>query len=633
MTDNSRNGLMYGHFEDCIYDTDEKEWVWNRGLNAAFTLEPIGSHQISVNSPNHQSGHEPHVKLLSLRAVEHAKQFDTAIVPATDLIAPYTRVSAAVETITSRHDATTGKMLAVVKIVDELSMRRIAVAMYPGNYSRRLLRFVRMSVQKQGWESNKTIWLEVPQVHGESGCWDFGSPVQQLCVSNGLDNERGHVAVRTLSATFILRPVLRQKLVPNPWTSEVSRLDVNIQGAIPVDFTNGVAHADVAFNPWYQKQFAIVNQQGLWWIWELGATRGEEYRELPVIVCQGSIGQSDSHQETGPCYDGWARVAWAGDPATVVLCNRKSMAIYSIAGKPVRMQDSGLGIEKSSDWILDMQRSSNQSGHVFVLTSSFLFCISVWASADNNQPAKSTRPAKVHAKIRHFRDSTDTTLSLDIIQDSEQDVVLIKSACVNLVTTHRVLSKDLSQGTNVALGDAAMIQSPVLPSPLSCVQLQPIEIAESLHRQHVDGVSGPGQGYQRQGIRFWLSTSLLRDFSIVQQLHIDVSSARGLGRGVVAPQWRSRVYQSVPRFDHSSFVLDHKGDEEEADGKDASATPMTYLKISSSGSDWSVNYELAYRELTTIRKEDSQDLPAIIRLVRSRMAENDNQATPCMELL
>ncbi|KAI9928509.1 hypothetical protein MW887_001723 [Aspergillus wentii] len=36
-------------------------------------------------------------------------------------------------------------------------------------------------------------------------------------------------------------------------------------------WTGGFAHADVTFNPWYQKQFAIVDERGNWGLWEISA--------------------------------------------------------------------------------------------------------------------------------------------------------------------------------------------------------------------------------------------------------------------------------------------------------------------------------------------------------------------------
>src|SRR5437016_14389480 len=90
-----------------------------------------------------------------------------------------------------------------------------------------------------------------------------------------------------------------------------SRIDPNFTVTIPNSRTGGTPHAGVAFNPWYTRQCAIVDQKGHWTIWDL---EGQKKKRRLFTATAGRSGQivDDVSAQNEPIKvveaDGWGSI-------------------------------------------------------------------------------------------------------------------------------------------------------------------------------------------------------------------------------------------------------------------------------------------------------------------------------------
>ena len=114
--------------------------------------------------------------------------------------------------------------------------------------------------------------------------------------------------------------------------------------------------------------------------------------------------------------DGWASICWAGDASTLVVCNRRHLAVFDLkSDPPARLKAPHLDLVRTPNWILDMRRSPINNNHLFVVTTSQVFKLEV----NGNNPDIGNGNRKAGARIllswRHFRDGDDTSLRLEVL--------------------------------------------------------------------------------------------------------------------------------------------------------------------------------------------------------------------------
>lgn len=133
-----------------------------------------------------------------------------------------------------------------------------------------------------------------------------------------------NVAIRTAVGTTILR----QNRLNIPLAGRSTRLTANRLVNIDVSGTGKAAHAHVDFNPWYERQFAIIDESGKWGVYDI---EGRQHRDLRIRVdlnveeyANGSIASEDG---TG---GGWGRIVWGGDLNSVLACDRKRAGLFDI---------------------------------------------------------------------------------------------------------------------------------------------------------------------------------------------------------------------------------------------------------------------------------------------------------------
>lgn len=131
-----------------------------------------------------------------------------------------------------------------------------------------------------------------------------------------------NLAVRAVGGTTILRQSRIQLPVPGQTGLFMARRVVEVQA-------DQSAHAHVEFNPWYERQFAIVDEMGKWKIWDI---EGRQSRDARIQRQLASVEYTSGHvpsadDDTGR---GWGRIVWGGDLHTILACDRRRAGLFDI---------------------------------------------------------------------------------------------------------------------------------------------------------------------------------------------------------------------------------------------------------------------------------------------------------------
>ena len=429
--------LNYGHFGEPSYDSENHEWHFPRQPGRTRQLKQIGQSVRVLQSPLH--GHTAHIQSATERAqnIKDITHQYPELLPASSLLPALAQVSEIVDEVTSCHDPTASELLAFGEAV-ELDSRghwskTVPIAAVAGGDVGEAVRLVLLNNDKLGWEDSKAIRLSAFSAEGgEEGWWSANdSPIQQLVFAEAEGRPSSWLAVRYRGAISVLRPELRRNadmlsLAHAASTrSPPSRLNANHVVTLPIDQANDLPYSDVAFNPWYNQQIATVDQQGGWAVWNIDKlekqVRGRRFWGVKKTRDGGLLHDlSEGEALTSSVADGWGAVLWAGDLSTILVASRRMFAIFDITGNPRRLVAPKLVSTTTSEWILDVKRSSKDSTHVFVITTISIFWLQIGSSTGDYEDEDLAAGAKCLLSWRHFRDSEDISLSLRVADDSER---------------------------------------------------------------------------------------------------------------------------------------------------------------------------------------------------------------------
>lgn len=350
------------------------------------------------------------------------------LVPGISLLPRLGQVSEIVNEVVSRYDPTKSVLSAFGKAKTErvpYLKRRSKPADVPilaavGGFAGEAVRLFRLEEEYTGWEEKEDICLRALNPVIKEQCWWFGngSPIQQVCFGRVGGNTTSWLAIRYHGATTILQPFLHPDVVPprplhSSYSKKVlqspSRLDSNPIITLPVGWTGGSPHADISFSIWNALQFAIIDQQGCWTTWELERPSPNSRTWTVKAGPKGKLTTAHS--------DGWGAISWAGDERTIVIARRKSFSVFNLGEPSKRLTAPDLQLSKSSDWILDMKISPSDDAHIFIVTSTRIFWLRIAPSDQSHGKEDGDSRALILLSWRHFRDESDTSLKLNVLND------------------------------------------------------------------------------------------------------------------------------------------------------------------------------------------------------------------------
>ena len=283
-------------------------------------------------------------------------------------------------------------------------------------------------------ENDKDLAVKIPAVAiGSHNSWTgTGEAVQQICFAATTGYGSTWMAARLLSSTTLFHPLCHRKPIPEMVPSSTtgsggcSLLDANPIVTIPISRTGGHPHADICFQPVDCHLLALIDQHGNWSTWRIDGKRSVTSRTLFKIQLL-RIGKLYTWEnlrrplKADPYHDGWHKICWVAENSgysdNVFAANRRLAVVYGSLTDEKQSINLGLGRPSESLWILDVKKSTLNTGWIFVLTSTCVFCISIANNKWRGMPI--ARSYDIVCSWQHFRARNDITLSMTILETAQ----------------------------------------------------------------------------------------------------------------------------------------------------------------------------------------------------------------------
>ncbi|KAI9737753.1 MAG: hypothetical protein M1834_009121 [Cirrosporium novae-zelandiae] len=609
--------LTYGQVGDAVYDPESKEWSFNRRPGqGGQIIFPLGISTTAIpatlsSEPEKIESYEERRKT-EQETLKYLRHKYPELVPATSFLFKPSEASEQLTSATSVYDPTISDRFAFGLATDYENQksggRTVQIGALVSGGAGDTLLLVRLEEEKLSWPQSKGTKLKSPTLKsGEQG-WCLGNrgPIQQIVFSQNSEAENGGwLAVRLLSSTIIFRPIWRRHGVrPAATTRNIyadrnispSRLDANPVITVPIAKTGYVSHADISFNPWFEKQFAVIDQKGSWSIWTITGQWRAKQADL-----QADRSGHLSPTQNGPENSSWHRILWVGSVNTLVVCNRHQIDILNIHGDDtVSINAPDLRLSQFSNRVVDVKRSPKDFGEFFVLTSRQIFWLKYHEGDAFAKEAGSKRDTvQVLMSWKHNRDNQDPSLRMEISPLRDSCLILLCSQLNQLITILE-FSRDLEQPfTPYLVSDPRVFdlgQSDRDFVARNCsLQLLPVSyVSPSAYHSTKYPTSNKGAQYKEQGVRFYKLFKQDHQLGLYESLCYTMSSNTWLGLlSVDEPVVVGR--STGPK---SSFrVIEHfLADDDEVDLLQPSSNPWIIPK--QDPGPWTLNLEKIYQYLS-----------------------------------
>ena len=415
MAESLSDGSLNGQFGLPGYHSNEKAWHFERDVSNIDVFQPLGNPRL-VQRPAIQGRPSGRIRAnkegASRRREKQAKalvSFYPEIQPALEHLPDLARVSEAIENATNQHDPTRGNLLAFGTIPNELTGSHIEVVAFPTGPTGGNLRVVQVQRQGRGWEDSKDEWLAVPTIHGEEAVWEGpGVSIESIAFSEPKTRGGIFLVLRLLAEILIFRPILRRST-----SYRRSRLDLELVLRLSLDVTNGITYAHVAFNPWNDRQLALIDQIGSWSVKRLDINPAVSFES----IFDSKMLEDLADVQLVPMDDGWARIMWAGNEGLIVVCSRRKIMVVDLSGLAVRSFPKAQSLLTTSmDWNLDLAVPHSREDLCVLLTSTNLYIYRVGKEKDG------ALSVTVAASVRHFLSPDDISLRLNVFQDNDGEL-------------------------------------------------------------------------------------------------------------------------------------------------------------------------------------------------------------------
>ncbi|MCJ1355094.1 MAG: hypothetical protein MMC33_005085 [Icmadophila ericetorum] len=436
MTDNGQLDLSLGHIGQAVYIEDTGSWKFSRVPGFGHSLQQVGPSRTTLPTTSSSLTLQPGQLNIIKKQVLKLVDKDPALAPIASLLPPLAQASELIDKSFSTYDPLLGDLCALGQAIN-LSKDRHAVdvaAVVDGS-NRDVVRLVQTGLNNLRWDGGSKSYLTVRTLESEVvGYWiGNSSPIQQVCFSTNLDQPGLWLAIRSQTAITILRPLIRPELV-SPYSYNASDrpkrdypasiLDANPVVVLPYSRTSLSEFADVAFNPWNQQQFAIVDIKGHWSIWNI---KGQQNRRHAWDLEPGpSADDMYASPHTGEAEDGWAKLLWVRDSHTIAAAMRGSLNFYDTQFGSKVLISRQLDNLTKTDRILDVRRPSCDSPKLLVLSSARI----VWVRVDKDfgsEESSSQLNITVILQCLHYRNVGDPSMQLAVASQGEFDASMLSS--------------------------------------------------------------------------------------------------------------------------------------------------------------------------------------------------------------
>ncbi|KFY42680.1 hypothetical protein V495_04389 [Pseudogymnoascus sp. VKM F-4514 (FW-929)] len=451
MTDRRATDHTYGHLGEATYDTIEKKWTFSRIPVLPSIIRPVQPLQPCI-PPSAQSTPKEQGNATARTSNRNRDQKRSLIreVPqigaAAAVLGPLVR-TATVEAAQAR--PTGGDLIAsgTAKVLSkhhgDRSINVLAVAHGDAGH---VLRLIKPRLEDHTWDGDDSVKLRMlnPSI-SEDGYWlDGAGSIEQIVFSSGIEGGRSWLAVRKLASTTILQPIYQRTpgpaRVPPGFQDKYrpSLLDPNPAVTITSAKTNGRNHADVSFNPWYPRQFAVLDEEGYWSAWDVeGRKRAGSKTATPGKSGYILDDRAESDLSRDVTSSGWGRILWAGNVSTIVVCNERHLAVFDLRAHPIRLRSPDLVPNGSFGRILEVKRSPLQHDKVFVLTNTRLFLLQINTAGEWQNDTDRTAGARIIMSCLHYREAQGNLLKLELHEEGDVCTAFLVSSGMFLVNVYK----------------------------------------------------------------------------------------------------------------------------------------------------------------------------------------------------
>lgn len=583
--------LPFGQVGQGTYDPEQHDWYWERptisncGIQATDVFWPC----LPPTLPRFSSAPAPSKKVQQRNLTRRFPE----LIPAKSAIHEFEMMSPDGAT----EQKSFGHCLMGIGKARDVDRRGVnaaemcnIVAVASGKAGE-VLRLIRPHVKKLGWPNHAGIHIEVmdPSKPIDECYWaETGGSIQQIKfalekdgTSNWLAGSSASLAVRQPNCTTIFRPIRRREqvpaIVPKNFTFKypASRLTSNPIFSLPASKTGGFQHADVAFNPFYVKQFGIVDQAGFWSIWDMEGQEGQrtfkvEQTKHGRIYDHAEVVENQPQDQSENKYfakndDGWGRILWVGDVNTLVVCNRCYLAMFNIKAQPADLLLVDFYSHKFG-WNLDVKQNVRQLDHFFLLTSTRIF----WLECKRDQNGENIIGFEELLRWRHYKHERGENLKLEVLSEESSCTLILYGKENFVINTYRLTTyppgvKGIQANsfacTNVS--QTELERSASLRSTAHSISLIGTQYAGPAII-NCDG-TGPGIRYLEKDILFYQLFTLSADLELMFTLCSTAFSAGKLPLGssksekIIAPtviETKRNIRQSKFRQELEAFIND-----------------------------------------------------------------------------
>ena len=349
------------------------------------------------------------------------------------------RQSETYEQLASIYDPLRSELLAFgdVPLVDRdiLGIRTEPVAAFVEGTGGNTVRFVR-NLDRHNWPETTGAHAEASTSKGciESFRKVYDGPIQQLCFAKALEGREGWLAVRRHTSSELVPLVvgLEGALASPGFRSYHTLSDFIELGSfdytplsLPIERTGGSSHADVSFNPWTPRQFAVIDETGYWSVWTIEHRSHRQWLFELIEVASGHLHEplAEGERPSDAFEDGWGRIMWFGGHNTLLVASRTFVALLSTDKPHERFNVRGLNLETLGDTILDLKRNASDRGQAFVLTSTRILWLRFNPPKVQKGP-NSEFNVQILLSWRHFLDPADPSLKLTVVKDQNGNSVM-----------------------------------------------------------------------------------------------------------------------------------------------------------------------------------------------------------------
>ncbi|KAI0843474.1 hypothetical protein F5Y06DRAFT_255073 [Hypoxylon sp. FL0890] len=431
-----------------------------------------------------------------------------------------------------------------------------------------VLRLAKPSVEDWQWGDDDSVSLRLPDMTGDAESIIFdevAGPIRRL--KTVVDSKRYDptrwVVVQRDSGTRVFRPEYRRAPTISTYNNGgmPSRITANPLFFISKDQTGGNLHSDAAFNPGVRSkppQLGLIDDHGFWTIWDithirirssgkpkarlrhcghiekgvldrlpLSDTEEVQWHKILWVSCPGSSpeeSQAFDFEEDTNVSEAQGPFPQLVRSSTLLLCNSEMVRLLDLTNNSF-LPNLPFVRERGRDCILDVHENLQDTQYVFVLTTSKLFVVRVYASPGQNW-GETQKQWSIVLAISHLRDGFDRSLKLSVspgatLSGKAVSLLYVHSngnAQVDLFCITMLKSDPFRVSYHreaIALG---AFQSP--GTTLQNICLQPLRIL--LKRSTM--LSESARSLAMQQVRFYQLAALTTDMCLVSTLCVSSST-------------------------------------------------------------------------------------------------------------